>query len=347
MRKRLGKVLRVLVSLTLALTWLLFSSTPAYAIVNPDTISFGTGTTAYYKVFYNVLESGDWLIAAEGYVYYIVEPTDYLPKEAFIFELLNTAGNDTIASTSLKAWGDRPIGIYLTAAQVTSAGLSVGTAYIVRIMGSPLIFASPTGNSVNAILTPLDFIDQELGADGGVPTANNLRNGMITVAENMEDNDTPVDSYLVTVQGYRYLSLDGGDLFIVGINGIQSMCPILFQAGVEPMTSDAPQNTGAYALTLTPAQKWGNTVANGLTMLGSYMGINQALAGSVVLFAIVIAFAVYIYQKTESGITVLLMVAATPFLGAYLGLMPMAVAFIVVIFIITLMGYFFFSRGAL
>jgi hypothetical protein len=125
------------------------------------------------------------------------------------------------------------------------------------------------------------------------------------------------------------------------------MCPILFQSGTEPMTSEQPESTGAYALTLTPGQKWGTTVANGLTNLGLYFGINQALAGSLMLFVFATAFAVAAYSVTGSGLFVVLVMSAMPFTGAWLGLMPMALAFIFVIVIITLLGYFFFSRGAL
>jgi hypothetical protein len=345
-REITNKILRVIISTFLALGFILLSNTPVLAISNPTAIAFGS-STAYYKVFYDVLENDDWLIVAEGYVHYAVPPTDYTASEAFIFELLSVDGLTTYAATPLQSYGDRPIGIYLTANQTATIGLTVGSAYKVRIMGNPLIFASPTGNSVNATLGTDSYINQLLGEDGGIPTSNPLRNGMITVAENMEANDIPTDSYLTTVQGYQYLSVGGADLFLEGIPSLSTMCPILFSTGIDVMESDAPEYTGAYGQTLNPLQKWGVTVSNGLTALGSFMGINQALAGSVVLFVLVIMFAVFVYSKTESGVTVLLMVAATPFLGAYLGLMPMALAFIFVIIIITLLGYFFFSRGAL
>lgn len=334
----------IFVFVLLPLITLLLIATPVLAISNPDSISM-----PYYKIFENVLEDGDMLIVAEGNIEYASEPTDYKASQAFLFELVDTDETTTIVSTTIKAYGDRPIGIYLTAARVDSLGIVSGTGYMLRITGNPLIFASSDGNTISSVLADSDYVDQELGINDDSPSENLLRNGMIVVAENMEETDEPGvgEEYLVTVQGYKYLTLDGGSLFIIGIPNLDDMCPILFQAGLEAMTADAPENTGSYALTLNPLQKWGQTVANGLTTLGSFLGINQALAGSVMLFIIVIMFAVFLYQKTESGISVLLMVAATPFIGAYLGLMPMALAFIFVIIIITLMGYFFWSRGAL
>jgi hypothetical protein len=321
-------------------------STPAFAIANPDSIAFGTGTSSTYNVFENVLEDGDMLIAAEGYVHYIVEPTDYQASESFLFELLQT-DNTTIVSVPLNQYEDRPISIYLSDNRVTTLGLVSGTAYTIRITGNPLIFPSPVGNTVNATLAASDYIDQELGVDSDPPNDNLLRNFMIQMATHIEDNDTPTDPYLASVQGYQFLTLDGANIFIEGIPSLIDMCPVLFQAGTETMTSEPPETTGAYALTLTPAQKWGTTAANGLTNLGVFLGVNQALAGSMMLVVLSIAFAVAAYAMTSSGVFVVLLMASTPFIGAWLGLMPLALAFILVIIVVALLGYFFFSRGAL
>lgn len=343
----MSKACKISFLLALLFACLAIAVTPAYAISNPDSIAFGTGTTPTYNVFENVLEAGDWLVVAEGYVHYTTTPTDYTASEAFLFELLDTDGVTTLVSVPLRQYENRPISIYLSVSRVTDLGLTSGGAYVVRITGNPAIFATSTGNTVSATLAASDYIDQELGADSDPPNDNLLRNFCVVMAEHIEDNDAPAVPYLENVQGYQYLTLDGASIFIEGIPYLVAMCPILFQAGSEPMESDAPESTGAYALTLTPGQKWGTTVANGLTNLGLFLGINQALAGSVVLFVLSAAFAVGAYQMTGSGVFVMLVMAAMPFVGAYLGLMPVALAFIFVIFIVVLLGYFFFSRGAL
>jgi hypothetical protein len=271
----------------------------------------------------------------------------YDANEAFSFELLNTTGNETLAGVPLQSYGDRPIGIYLTSSQVTTLGLTVGVSYGIRIQGNPLIFASPTGNSVTAYLSAGDYTDQELGDDGGVPTNNSLRNFCLEIAKNMEVTDTAIGLYIVTVQGYSYLTMLGGNLFIDGIPNLNQMCSILFQSSVSSMQGDEPSSTGAYQGFLTPLNQWGVMTSNGLTMIGSYLGINQVLAGSLILFIISSLLAFWFYQKTQSGIAVILLVGATPFIGAWMGLMPIALAFIFTIIIITLMAFFFFSRGAL
>ena len=330
---------------SIILLLLLLITIPVYAISNPDSIAFGTGSIPLYKVFENVVETGDMLFVVEGYVHYVVTPTDYTASEAFLFEVINAAGTTTLLAVPLNEYEDKPISIYQTAAQVTAAGLVSETAYGLRIIGNPLIFPSSTGNTVTAYLGASDYIDQSVATDDNNP----LRIFLINMAENIEANDAPAagDEYLIDIQGKRYLTLIGGDIFLQGIPALSTFCPILFQAALQNMDNDVPETTGAYAASLNPAIQWGQTVGNGLTMLGEWLGINQALAGSIVMFVIVMFFAVFLYKKTESGVTVLLMVAATPFMGAWLGLMPLALAFILVIFVIVLMGYFFFSRGAL
>ncbi len=340
---------KVLKAVVIALVVLMLVSSPVLAISNPDAITFyAVGSVPIYKVFYDVSESGDLLFTAEQYVHYAATQNE-TASQAFLFEVLNTSGNVTIASVTLNQYGAKPISIYFDAAQVTSNSLSVGTAYIIRIIGNPLLFPSSVGNTVSATLSADDYVDQLLGVDNDIPTDNPLRNYMIGVADDLETNDSPpADSeYLTTVSGYRYLTATGASIFLEDNSALGSMCPILFANVVTPMEGDLPESTGTYASMLSPLNQWGSTVAVGLTNLGIFLGINQALAGSVVLVMIVMGFAVYVYSKTQSGISVLLLIGTTPFLGAWFGLMPIALAFIFTIIIVILMGFFFFSRGAL
>jgi len=285
--------------------------------------------------------------AVYAVVNYIMIDPGYDASEAFTFELLNEGGNTTLAQVPLQSYGDRPIGIYLSANQTATLGLTTGTSYGIRIIGNPLIFASPVGNNVTAFLSAGDYTNQLLGDDDGVPTNNNLRNFCLGIADNMEMIDNVSGSYIITVQGCRYLTNAGGNLFIQGIPNLNQMCPILFQSSVSAMQGDEPSSNGTYASMLNPLSQWGATTSNGLTMLGSYLGINQALAGSLLLFILASLLAFWFYQKTQSGVAVLLLVGATPFVGAWMGLMPLALAFIFTIIIVVLMAYFFFSRGAL
>jgi hypothetical protein len=325
---------------------LLLATSPVFAISNPASLDFGL-----VKAFYNVLETGDMLFLAEVVFDSAYAPVDYDASEAYIFDILNVAGTATYASTPLNDYGNRPIGIYLTKTRVDTLGMTPNIEYKVRVSGNPLIFPSQTGNTVIATMDiggdTGHWINQTLGADSDPPEDNLLRNNVIQIAHDMEDYDTPTDAYLVDVEGHRYLTSVGANLLLAGIPNLNGMCQIAFQTSIAPITGDPQENTGTYALTLTPSQKWGNTIASGLTNLGLYLGIGQALAGSVILFIVAISLAIFIYTKTESGVVVLLLIAATPILGAYLGLMPIALAFVMVIMIVVLLGYFFLSRGVL
>ena len=336
---------KLLISTLLAVIVFCIPAYFALAISNPDSITFGSGAYPEKRVFENVLETGDMLITAEIYPYYAVEPTDYTADEAFIFELISVDETTTIISRPIVEYGDRPIGIYLSASQVTSLGIVSGTAYGLRLTGNPAVFASPTGNTVIVHLSDTDYIDQT--ASGNTTTTNLLRNKMIEYATNMENNDTPTSSYLSTYQGITYLSVTGADLFNAGIPGLDYMCPVLYVYSSSPVGGDQPTSTGAYAATLTPTAKWGTTVANGLTSIGEYLGINQALAGSVVAIFLCFLLAIYIYKRTGSGLATLMLIATCPFFVAWMGLMPLALAFVAMMLIVILGGWFFFRQGAL
>ncbi len=189
MRKITLVVARILLIVVVLLSLL---ASPVLAMSNPNTIRFyAVGTTPVYKVFYNVSQTGDMLFIAEQFVHYTVSQ-NYTAGEAFLFEVLNTAGNVTIASTPLKEYEAKPISIYLTAAQVTAASISVGDALILRMMGNPLIFPSPVGNSVNVTLGVSSYFNQTLGVDGGVATNNLLRNFLINdIADDLQTYDSP------------------------------------------------------------------------------------------------------------------------------------------------------------
>jgi len=343
---------RLLLTFGTGLLALLLVVLPVFAITigNPDTIAFGSGTGASanpYRVFANVLETGDFLFAAEGLVYYAVAQ-NYTASQAFLFEIMDTTNTTVLFATPLTSYGDRPIGIYMTATQATSANITSGTAYIVKITGNPLVFASPTGNTVSATLATGDYFDEAIF--GTTPASRSygdpLRLWCLITAGNMQAYDV-VTTYLAYVQGYNYLTTTGGNLFISGISNLNNMCPLLFQASIQQLTAPAPTGTGAYAESLTPLGQMGGTIAGGLNAIGRWVGIGGDNGGALVLLVASIIVCAYIYKRTESGIVVLLLGIATPFAGVYLGLMPMALMFIAVLIVVIIMLYYFFSRGIL
>ena len=336
---------KLLCSLTLAMIGFLSFSTVAFAISNPDDMSWGADN--YTWVFENVMQTGDMLFIAEVNIEYTTTPTDYSPDEAFLFEILDATGTLIMESTEIQAWGDRPIAIYLTASDVDAWGLVTDDPYILRVRGNPDIFASGTNNTITETLVAGDYVDQELGLDNEPPSDNELRVRMLWMVTNIEFSDNAAGDYTDWLNGVRYLNADGAEIFLQAWYLFETACPILFLQPTEYISSEPPETTAAYTQELTIDQKWGDTVGNALANIGDFLGVSQAIAGSIVLTVIGISISVFIYQKTQSGISVLLVLALLPFVGAYLGLMPLGLAFAFVIVVIVGMGYFFFSRGAL
>ncbi len=335
---------------------------PVFAIANPDQVAFGSGigaTITPYRVFMNVLESGDYLFVAEALVKYGTLPTDYTASQAFLFEVLDPTGTTVILSTPLTSYGDRPIGIYVTASQATAVSMNGTPSYYVGITGNPLItFTSPpTVNSVfkklNGVINGDYFNEATFGATPASRSYNDpLRIWCKETANIIETYDgvlslVPPTPYTVYVQGNNYLTTLGGNIFQSGIPNLGNMCPLLFQASIQQLTAPAPTGTGAYAATLTPLGQMGSTIAGGLNAIGRWIGVGGDNGGAVVLLIASIIVCAYMYKRTESGIVVLLLGIATPFAGVYLGLMPMALMFIAVLIVVIIMLYYFFSRGIL
>jgi len=181
MKKRLLSL-----SVAIAVLFMAMPSGTALAIGDPTTLSWGSGSSHKYEVFTNVQETGDMLFTANVLLYYSSTPSDYTAREAFLFQILNTAGNVTLSSTTMKAYGNRPIGIYLSATQVSSLGLVSGEAYQLRVTGNPAIF--PTQNSSNTMTATLSagsYTDQS--TSGNTTLTNHLRNFMMFVAQDIED----------------------------------------------------------------------------------------------------------------------------------------------------------------
>ena len=119
-------------------------SVPVFAIIDPTTITFGSGTDAnMYQVFQNVAEDGDMLFVVESDIHYADTPTDYTAEQSFMFELLKTDGTTVIQSTPILEFENYVESIYFTDAQVTSFDLTWQDTYSVRLTGNPAIFGTP------------------------------------------------------------------------------------------------------------------------------------------------------------------------------------------------------------
>lgn len=346
------KSTKILGALATALLGLLLVTTPVLAISNPTSIAFGTGTIDRYKAFYNVYETGDMLFIAETYVHYSSTPTDYTAEEAFNFALMDASAAIVYRSVSIPAYENKVVGIYQTAAQVTTLGLSTGTAYNLRITGNPSIFSTLTEGTnmvTNQLATStgetldVDWIDQSVATS----TANPLRDFIILIVQDLEANDSPSTSYLTTVQGTTYLSSAGGNIFLDGIPNLRQFCPTAFAGTVEPIVVTAPPTTGALTSDLTVLNKLGANASTAFTNMSSWLGISAAMAGTLAFMIGILLLTFYIYTRTRNVSLVAVVIMLMVVFGAYMGLLPLAALFIGILSIIIASAYYLMGKGVI
>ncbi len=232
---------RLLVILGIIIALLIMLATPALAIGNPTSITFGT-VSPYnmYQVFCNVLSTGDMLVASLPYIHYDGgDPTDYTGKQAFSFQLLSTDETTVLFQTPVVDYEDTIIGIYLTASQVTTAGISQSGSYWLRLAPNPALFTPTEGtNQKSAQLSASDWITTTLGN-----TQTYLRQWCINRALELQTLDAPTGGYTVYVNGVQYLNTLATQIFIAGIPGLDQMCPTLFQSSSSGIQLSIPANS--------------------------------------------------------------------------------------------------------
>ena len=333
-------IIKLLISSLLAVMSILLIAFPVLAIADPGAgnIAFASSGEGKYKVFENVHETGDMLFVAESYIHYAATPTDYSASEAFSFQVLNVAGDTVLLQTAIADYEDTVISIYQTAAQVAlNADLVSGTLYTLRITGNPSIFPDLVEgeNMATKPLTAADWLDQS-EYDG---TDSWLYYLCIAIVTNID-----LAGHTVQVEGITYLDASGATLFLAGIPSLNVFLPEIFLTVASPMTDEDPAHTGAYQTTLTPVAQLGPQIAGSVTGMASWLAISNTAAGMLITAILGFIFLPVIYFKTRNG--TISMIAASFFiiLCGYLGLFPLAIAFIIAGVVLILTGFLFWGR---
>lgn len=328
-------------------------------MANPDAIQFGTGVVPGKKAFYNILEDGDMAFMAEVYVKYNAPPTVFTAGQAFSFLVLNNAGTIVLTSTPLIEYGDRPIGIYFTAANVNSLGLAENTLYKYRVSGNPTIFPTLTEgiNMRTLTLTIGDWADMSLATD----TIDVLREFILGrwiikgMVYNINTTDNPTPDYYMTSGGKYYLNASGSPsgqtIFLEGIPGLDRMCPTCFQTSVFPMKVVTPPSTGAGQTPLTVTNKLGSQTAKTMAAITVALGLpnttaGQTVSGLIVTIALLVAL-LYWLSKRGFADQRILAVMALFVLGActIFGILPMAGLFVIITVIALITMFYFLAKG--
>ncbi len=331
---------RLLYSTALAVLLVMVSVMPVLAIINPDSISFASSGAGRYKVFENVHETGDMLFVAESYIPYTVTPDDYTASEAFSFQILNVAGDTVLLQTAITDYEDTVISIYQTAAQVITAGLISATLYKFRLTGNPSIFGA-TVEGVNMATKPLtapDWTDQS--EFSGIESW--LYSFLISVVSNIEVSSGA--THTAPVGGVRYLDASGATLFLAGIPSLNVFLPEIFLVVAVPMTDTDPTSTGAYQVTINPVAQLGANIGASVANMSDFMGVSTTTAGIIITSLLAFIFLPVIYWKTKNGTVSMIAASLFTIFCGYLGLFPLAIAFIIAGVILILTGFLFWGK---
>ena len=349
MKNRLLKLGLALISiLSIGLWWAM----PVYATVaNPDAIAFGapTSISPYYRAFYNVYQTGDMLFMAESYVHYASYTGIPPSNTAFLFELLSPDDSTVLASTPLWSYEDKPVSIYLTPAQVITLGLTVNSAYGLRITGNPLIFSTLAyGAGGNMVITHLsgssDWFNQLLDT---TDILTPLRSFGLHIMTNLQVNDVPSDAYITTISGVTYVTTVGSSIILSGVTGLETWCPLLFQFSVASIQNVTPPSSGAYAAQLNPTGQLGVVTYNGFKYFGLWLGLgsNGVMAGGIIYILLTLGAIVWMATKIQSPLVLPIGTVGMITIGAFLGFIPLALLFMVLALITILTAIYFFTRG--
>lgn len=131
------KLCRKLIPLLLALFLLIVFAIPAYAIDNtPDTLSINA-----IDVYDDAKEAGDWAIFVDFTVDYASSPTDKI-DDTYIIRFTSSDGATTYATATPYGyfdlgWARGVVGFYISAADVTTLGLTWEGSYKIYLGGNP------------------------------------------------------------------------------------------------------------------------------------------------------------------------------------------------------------------
>jgi len=253
--------------LSLVLVLVLPFPNSVLAIGNPDSITIGE-----VAVFRGVEETGDQLYYCRYDLSYSVEPTENA-EDTFLMAIYDTDGTTLLYTRPLNYYQHNIISIYLSA----SDALTWGSAYKIKIVGNPAIFALTEG--VNMRTWTL--------SGGDYREFTSMGTYLIGQASILE-TDWGID--LLT--SGNLLNTQGSIVFRDAIPGLNNIIPSIFSTTTSYFTTTNTTFTEDYAE--ETAARIG-TMNAAFADLGEWLGISggwtSLLASSI--FAIMVSSVIY------------------------------------------------------
>lgn len=288
------------------------------------------------KVFSSVMQDGSWLFLIH---YKCIVPPPYPGEVASeYFNIVLKDGATSIAQIKLPAWGYKPASLYLS--PTVADTLTWGDSDIkISIEGNADQWASAP--SYDYTLLPTDWLGADLFW---------LDEWVRDIAQDVETY-YGIDVYTETVgdvtlpTGEGVLTQTGGDIFLLGIPGLDELRPHLFYVVVHELEAPTGERARTYEETTTWETEVGPHVASVLNTWGGLVNLDGYMFGGLALFAIYIGIVgIGLYKTGEPAIATAL---AIPMLAGamYLRLIPFALMAIVGIILLIMTVWLIWLRS--
>jgi hypothetical protein len=206
------------------------------------------------RVFTGYKVANDWVIIADVNNAYTPYYPNTDPQTTFQLQLID--GATIKASTTFKAWGRKPLSLYLN--PTTANTMAWGSGYKIRIqsLATPAVYQEYTLVSTDWNAGSLLYLD-----------------GYIVNLASVYETYTGLSYLINTASGGRVLNIDGGTVFVQGIPDLNIVRKSLFETStaVNQITANVPTHAGDSSIVWS--DQVGPKVAAILTEGGSFVGI--------------------------------------------------------------------------
>jgi len=324
------RYLRV-VSILVALSMVLIPST-SYAAQPADPNDLAMRSVG---VFQNIYETGDMLFVVSCDIEYAVEPSGNASSN-FIFSLYDSSNTTLIPPVRPVSYYQESVtSIYRTADQVVSGNLTWGSNYRVRIGGSPTVFGNLT-ESISMVTHTLSAGNWVEG--NAVDSREALRVWCLTQAIWMQTELTL--ALIVSVPDVLYaLNTLGRIMFLQGIPNLDSVVPLLFQVSIGTDTVEEQEVTHAYEEETSVMNRLGDSMAESFDGVGNYFGVSGQNAAGMFWALIIATAASIVFAYSGNTVAAILLCVPLVILGAELGMVPLAMLFVLTIAMVAYLGY--------
>ena len=309
-RNRLFKFIIIAFAGMFAVTPII-STTNALAIDNPNSVSINN-----IYVFRDVGETGDWLIYCRYNVDYTTIP-DEPASETFEIAMYDTLGTTLIATRNLRYYQENITSLRFTAAQAVAAGLVWGSAYIIKVRGSPDIFALVEGvNQKTSTLSASSYFEQE-----------EFTPRMLTEAEILQDN------WGITLLSNGLLNSTGATYFTYAIPNFPEFAPdAMYSSAYYPSSDNVTFNT-SYEESLHTHT--GPRLEAAITDLANWLHVSEDWMAIWLVSIAYLVMAGIVYSVTKDPGVAMLVSITIPVGAAYLGVGLSCLTIMIAVGIIT------------